>query len=223
MNNAKELLPYLYLFTGLISSILALALASSARSLVGRGWLIASAALTLLSRPAFQIISLIAQHSDEPRQVFSWNGVFTLLALFGTACFGMFLFSIWSSPRMRLEMRGLLFAFSGRIPRSAFWIMGCILFPVGTLVGFAPYASEADGFVKWIIWAVYAAWCVLSIWISLAVYAKRWHDCGRSGWMSLILLLPIVGVFWFLGYCGFVRGTSGPNQYGDDPLSTKSA
>lgn len=121
---------------------------------------------------------------------------------------------------MKLDVGNLLFSFSGRIPRSAFWISVCILFPLGTLLGFAPFTSEATGVPKGIIWTVYALWCVLSIWISLAVYAKRWHDCGRSGWMSLILLLPIIGPFWFLGYCGFVRGASGPNQYGDDPLNT---
>ncbi|MDZ7413364.1 MAG: DUF805 domain-containing protein [candidate division KSB1 bacterium] len=223
MNNATEL-HYIALLTPLISVILQLALASSARSLVGRGWLIASAALTLLSSMASRILSLlIDQRLSYREELFRWYDVAALPTYFSVACFGMFLFSIWSGSRMKLDMRGLLFSFSGRIPRSAFWIMVCILFPLGTLVGIMPFNTRADGFAKGIIWAVYAAWGVLSIWISLAVYAKRWHDCGRSGWMSLILLLPIVGVFWFLAYCGFVRGTSGPNQYGDDPLSTGSA
>jgi uncharacterized membrane protein YhaH (DUF805 family) len=124
---------------------------------------------------------------------------------------------------MKLDVKNLLFSFSGRIPRSAFWILACILFPLGTILGFAPLTTQADGIPKAIIWIVYAGWMILSIWISLAVYAKRWHDCSKSGWMSLVLLIPIIGAFWFFGYLGFVRGTSGANQYGDDPLDTRTA
>ena len=205
----------------LVSSLLAVTLACSARSLTGKGWLIASAALTLVSRPAFQIVPLIARRSSySVREIYQWYDVLNLLPLFGTACFGLFLFSNWSRSRMRLDMRNVLFSFSGRIPRSAFWISVCILFPLGTLLGFAPFVSEAGGLVKGIIWTVYAVWGVLSIWISMAVYAKRWHDCSRSGWMTLVLFLPVIGLFWFLGYLGFVRGARGSNQYGDDPLDT---
>jgi uncharacterized membrane protein YhaH (DUF805 family) len=66
-------------------------------------------------------------------------------------------------------------------------------------------------------------WLALSVWIALAVYTKRWHDCGKSGWMNLVLLIPIIGPFWFLGYCGFVKGVSGQNQYGADPLDMEAA
>jgi uncharacterized membrane protein YhaH (DUF805 family) len=139
------------------------------------------------------------------------------------ACFGLFLFANWSKSRIRLDIRNLLFSFSGRIPRSAFWISVCILFPLGVLVGFTPYVSEAGGIAKGIILTVYAVWLVLSTWISLAVYAKRWHDCSKSGWMTLVLLIPVIGFFWFFGYLGFVRGTPGSNQFGDDPLEVTTS
>jgi uncharacterized membrane protein YhaH (DUF805 family) len=223
MNPYKEIYPYVSLFMILVSSILAVSLASSTRNLAGKGWLIAGAALGLIFRPAFQIISIIAQHSSSFREVYQWAEVFDLLPLFSTACFGLFLFTNWSKSRMRLDMRNLLFSFSGRIPRSAFWISVGILFPLGVLLGFAPYVSEAGGIAKGIILTVYAMWLVLSTWISLAVYAKRWHDCSKSGWMTLVLLIPVIGLFWFFGYLGFVRGTPGSNQFGDDPLETTPA
>ena len=53
----------------------------------------------------------------------------------------------------------------------------------------------------------------------LALYAKRWHDRGKSGWWSLIVLVPILGAIWILVELGFLRGTEGPNQYGPDPLA----
>ena len=207
----------------LVSSLLAVALAISVRNLAGRGWLIATAALALVSRPAFQIVSIIARHSSSVRELYQWDDVLSLPLMFSTACFGLFLFANWSKSRMRLDMRNLLFSFSGRIPRSAFWISVCILFPLGTLVGFAPYVSEASGLAKGIILTVYAVWLVLSTWISLAVYAKRWHDCSKSGWMTLVLFIPVIGLFWFFGYLGFGRGARGSNQFGDDPLETTTA
>ena len=54
------------------------------------------------------------------------------------------------------------------------------------------------------------------LWINLALQVKRWHDRDRSGWMVLISFVPIVSI-WALIECGFLRGTVGPNQFGQDP------
>ncbi|OGU61027.1 MAG: hypothetical protein A2V66_09655 [Ignavibacteria bacterium RBG_13_36_8] len=124
---------------------------------------------------------------------------------------------------MKLNVKNLLFSFSGRIPRSAFWITLCILFPLGILVGFIPYQSDVEGIPQILLWIIFVGYSILSIWIALAVYAKRWHDCSKSGWMTLILLIPIIGFFWFVGYLGFVHGTKGSNQYGNDPLDIQAA
>jgi uncharacterized membrane protein YhaH (DUF805 family) len=56
------------------------------------------------------------------------------------------------------------------------------------------------------------------LWPSLALYAKRWHDRGKSGWWTLIILIPVIGGIWALIELGFLRGTEGPNGYGSDPL-----
>ena len=119
---------------------------------------------------------------------------------------------------MKVNIKEILFSFKGRIPRSVFWILVCILFPLGTMIGYAPFTSDASGFPKLIIWIIYVCSLISSLWISLAIYAKRWHDCSKSGWMTLILFIPVIGVFWFIGYLGFVKGTQGSNPYGDDPL-----
>ncbi len=57
-------------------------------------------------------------------------------------------------------------------------------------------------------------------WMHVAVLVKRWHDREKSGWMVLLILIPvvnIVGFFWTLIECGFLEGTIGPNRYGPDP------
>jgi hypothetical protein len=58
----------------------------------------------------------------------------------------------------------------------------------------------------------------LSLWLALAMQVKRWHDRGKSGWMILIHLIPIVGTVWSMAELGFFPGTIGANRYGEDPL-----
>lgn len=217
MKDVKEFFPYVQLIMALMSATLAVVLASSVKNVTAKGWLIAYTVIALVTWPSFLIVSLIAQHSGSS-EIYHWYDVLGLPGLFGTACFGLFLFSNWSKSHNKPDVKDLLFSFSGRISRSTFWILMCILIPLSTLLGFAPLKTEAEGLTKIIIWIIYAAWIIPSIWISLAIYAKRWHDCSKSGWMSLILLIPIVGPLWFLVYLGFVRGANGSNLYGDDPL-----
>lgn len=224
MNSIKEFLPYIQLIAGIavgiISSILAVILAISTRKIVGKGWLVAFTVITLVVWPSSRIINLIAARLGYPLAVVAnWHSVFNLLSTLGVACFGLFLFANWSVSRMKLNVKTLLFSFSGRISRSAFWISLFILFPLNLIIGFVPsMAMQAHGLLRMALWILFAGWLVLSIWITLAIYTKRWHDCSRSGWMSLILLIPILGVLWFLGHLGFVRGASGQNKYGDSPL-----
>ena len=59
---------------------------------------------------------------------------------------------------------------------------------------------------------------VVVTWVSLAVSVKRWHDRDKSGWMVLIGFIPIIGAIWTLVELGFIRGTVGPNRFGDDPV-----
>jgi uncharacterized membrane protein YhaH (DUF805 family) len=61
---------------------------------------------------------------------------------------------------------------------------------------------------------------LITLWPSLALYAKRWHDRGKSGWWSLIMLIPIIGGIWMLIELGFLRGTDGPNRFGNDRLDS---
>ena len=52
---------------------------------------------------------------------------------------------------------------------------------------------------------------------SLTLIIRRWHDLGKSGWFTLLLLIPLLN-FLVMLYLWFVRGTAGPNTYGEDPL-----
>ena len=51
---------------------------------------------------------------------------------------------------------------------------------------------------------------------SLAVGSRRLHDLGKSGWLQLLGLIPIIG--WIvLIYWATQPGEAGANKYGDAP------
>ena len=50
---------------------------------------------------------------------------------------------------------------------------------------------------------------------------KRFHDLNRPGIHFLLLLIPIYGLYISLLLL-FQRGTSGPNDFGEDPLAQPS-
>ena len=56
---------------------------------------------------------------------------------------------------------------------------------------------------------------------NIAVAVRRLHDVGKSGWMLLIGLIPLVGAIYLL--VQYVQpGAAGPNQYGPDPKGEDS-
>lgn len=116
-----------------------------------------------------------------------------------------------------MDWKYLLTSFDGRINRGKFWAAVGVLFAVGII------AMIIDNLLGTTIQGlpygyVYLIAVLCSIYIALAVYAKRWHDRGKSGWWSLIMLIPIIGPIWLLVECGILEGNRGPNQYGPDPL-----
>lgn len=116
-----------------------------------------------------------------------------------------------------MDWKYLLTSFDGRINRGKFWA------GVGVVIAAAIVASIIDNilgltFTDTGIGPVYSIVALASIYIGLAIYAKRWHDRDKSGWWSLIALVPIIGGIWMLVECGILEGTKGPNRFGPDPL-----
>ena len=63
---------------------------------------------------------------------------------------------------------------------------------------------------------------MVSAWLGLAAQVKRWHDLDKSGFMVLLnFTFVFIPIAWII--LGCIRGTRGPNQYGDDPLAPAPA
>jgi uncharacterized membrane protein YhaH (DUF805 family) len=56
---------------------------------------------------------------------------------------------------------------------------------------------------------------VVVLFFALAV--RRLHDLDISGWVALVILIPVVGSICALLLC-FAKGTQGENRFGPDPL-----
>jgi uncharacterized membrane protein YhaH (DUF805 family) len=125
----------------------------------------------------------------------------------------------------------LFFSFSGRTNRAPWWIGLIVLAVVSSVVtaisigGAMADLSGVDSSDQAAIGAAMgrvllpaAVIGLVMLWPSLALYTKRWHDRNKSGWWSLIGLIPVIGGLWLLIELGFLRGTAGPNSYGPDPL-----
>jgi uncharacterized membrane protein YhaH (DUF805 family) len=110
-----------------------------------------------------------------------------------------------------MSLQQILFGFSGRIPRRTFWLYGVLgllgaSVAIELLLGIAgvPDAQRA------------AAEALLLLWPSIAITVKRWHDRNKSAWWLLINVIPAIGFVWSLVENGLLRGTVGPNRFGDD-------
>jgi uncharacterized membrane protein YhaH (DUF805 family) len=66
---------------------------------------------------------------------------------------------------------------------------------------------------------VYLIYVIATLYLVFAVYAKRWHDRNKSGWWTLIALVPFIGAIWLIVELGILEGNRGANQYGPDPLA----
>lgn len=133
-------------------------------------------------------------------------------------------------------MKQLLFTARGRIGRAAYWKGSLLVLLVTMLtalvsVGYGtvvPDMTTADG-SHLIEGAVELPLILLSLatfafdaYASCCLAIKRCHDRDKSGWWSLIQLIPIVGQIWSVVEIGFFAGTPGPNRFGPDPLASNS-
>jgi uncharacterized membrane protein YhaH (DUF805 family) len=126
----------------------------------------------------------------------------------------------------------------GRIPRKGFWLGFLVLMVITWILEFILFAIFGVGLMGNIdpsatpeaqaaaASAMFGKMMVplgiltlLLLWPSICLYAKRWHDRDKSGWWSLILLIPFIGGIWMLIELGFLRGTDGPNRFGPDPIA----
>ena len=99
--------------------------------------------------------------------------------------------------------------FDGRAKRSEYWLF--FLIHVIISVVLAVIAAVGPDFLA-IVPVLY--WLALIV-PQFAVGARRLHDTGKSGWLQLILLVPLVG--WIIVLILMAMPGQGDNNYGPVP------
>jgi uncharacterized membrane protein YhaH (DUF805 family) len=101
--------------------------------------------------------------------------------------------------------------FDGRARRTEYWmfVLFNIIFSVVAVVldNVLGIAMEGIGYGP-----LYGLYVLAMIIPSLAVAVRRLHDTGKSGWMLLIALIPIIGSIWLLVLYA-TDGNPGENEY----------
>ena len=59
---------------------------------------------------------------------------------------------------------------------------------------------------------LYLGYALAALLPSIAIAIRRLHDTGKSGWMILVGLIPLVGPIILIVF--YVQASDGPNEYG---------
>jgi uncharacterized membrane protein YhaH (DUF805 family) len=135
----------------------------------------------------------------------------------------------------------LFLSFTGRINRAKFWTAIAIQLAIAFAFGVLAYvlASYPGDHVSWVLLVILLFPIMISV---LAVMTKRLHDRDKSGWWTLLfyflpnaldrisdrtvgtvslvfLLAALTITVWAFVELGVLRGTTGLNRFGADPLA----
>lgn len=148
---------------------------------------------------------------------------------------------------MLMPYRKLYALIAGRASRQEFWMF--VLFNVivlaafvglfVALIGGAALAGDIGNIGNAVAGAGMATmalllvpmyvWALLTAVASFAVTIRRFHDLNLSGWVYLpFFVLGMIPVVNFLVWIVLIvmmclKGTTGPNKYGDDPTDLSNA
>ncbi len=111
-----------------------------------------------------------------------------------------------------------MFNFQGRINRLTFFWQSLVIgitqiINVTVMSSFQKSLLPDAASIALLITLVSIAISIFVIVFSFSLYIRRWHDLGQSGWMTLLLLIPLVNIFVWL-YLVFKAGVAGKNNYG---------
>ena len=119
----------------------------------------------------------------------------------------------------------LLFSSTGRLNRSKFWLGTLAVFAVdaiaiGAFLGAISQGEDGAPMPGWALAAVVGLAILLMVSFLAHIFLgiKRYHDHSKPGVWVLVQFVPAIGALWYFAEAGCMRGVSGTNQYGADPI-----
>ena len=109
--------------------------------------------------------------------------------------------------------------FSGRARRKEYWmftLFNLIFLIVATILdNVLGITFEVAGQSLGYGW-LYLIYCLAVLLPGLAVFVRRMHDVGKSGWWFFIAFVPLVGAILLLVWC-CTNSQAGENKWGANP------
>lgn len=106
----------------------------------------------------------------------------------------------------------------GRLRYIAYTMGISLLIYLGMMAVTAGLAMVSQDFVSLLVMPVMALGFGGMMLVNILLTIQRSHDFNTSGWLSLLLVLPLVPlIFWF------IPGTQGLNRFGPPPPPNKGA
>lgn len=105
--------------------------------------------------------------------------------------------------------------FSGRARRQEYWLF--FLFNliasiiIGVIAGVLVRVTNVTAFA--FLGTIYNLAVLIP---GFAVFVRRMHDIGKSGWWWLIAFIPLIGIIVLIVFC-CLDSQPGENQYGPNP------
>lgn len=122
-----------------------------------------------------------------------------------------------------------IFSVNGRIGRIRYLAYSfitslVIVFAVGIIMGimFAVMGTGSDAENNPMVFLLVGIMYIPLFAIYFIMAKRRLNDLDKSGWLSLLNLVPIINFFFAL-YLVFFPGTNGPNNYGPKPIKNPPA
>lgn len=125
-----------------------------------------------------------------------------------------------SSADKEAVFKELFFTSKGRLNRKSYIYRSLFLSLVLCVVqGVLTFATNTIDALELLFAVVAFGFSLFSFVSNIMMDVRRLDDLDLSGWWMLLMLVPLVNIFFAL-YMLFFKGTDGPNQYGDDPLQS---
>ena len=105
--------------------------------------------------------------------------------------------------------------FNGRARRKEYWmffLFNMVFEVLASLIDIAAGTANLDS-GSGVFQGIYSLAVLIP---GLAVGVRRLHDVGKSGWMLLIALIPIIGAIWLLVLM-VTDSKEGTNKWGENP------
>ena len=122
-------------------------------------------------------------------------------------------------PPSAESIKDMFFSYRGRLNRKPFILRGLLLSVLSSVMStIMTEMTEASSTVMHLLALLPLLLMVVLSVGTFMLIIRRWHDLGKSGWLSLLMLIPLLN-FLVLIFLWVKKGTDGPNAYGDDPLA----